>query len=169
MAAGKRTQADLEDQILFLLSTATGSLLDNVDLINTLDQSKTTWEEVNQMLQVAEETAKKIETASLLYRPCSIRASVLYFVLNDLSTVDPMYQFSLDAYNDLFLISIRNSPKSENLTERIKHLNDYHTYAVYKVTQPALGADTAGGIQQGGHDGDIRGKDLSHRLGINSA
>lgn len=36
-------------------------------------------------------------------------------------------QFSLDAYNDLFLISIRNSPKSESLPERIKHLNDYHT------------------------------------------
>lgn len=133
VAAGKRTQAELEDQILFLLSTATGSLLDNVNLINTLDQSKTTWEEVNQMLQVAEETAKKIETASQLYRPCSVRASVLYFVLNDLSGVDPMYQFSLDAYNDLFLISIRNSPKSENLQERIKSLNDYHTYAVYKV------------------------------------
>lgn len=138
VAAGKRTQADLEDQILYLLATATGSLLDNVDLINTLDQSKTTWEEVNQMLQVAEETAKKIEVASQLYRPCSIRASVLYFVLNDLSTVDPMYQFSLDAYNDLFLISIKNSPKSDNLQDRIKLLNDYHTYAVYKYTARGL-------------------------------
>ncbi len=61
------------------------------------------------------------------YRPCSVRASVLYFVLNDLALVDPMYQFSLDAYNDLFLISIKNSPKSEALAERIKSLNDYHT------------------------------------------
>ena len=34
--------------------------------------------------QVAEETAKKIETASQLYRPCSVRSSILYFVLNDL-------------------------------------------------------------------------------------
>lgn len=73
VAAGKRTQADLEDQILFLLSTATGSLLDNVELINTLDASKTTWEEVNQSLLVAEETARKIEAASQHYRPCSLR------------------------------------------------------------------------------------------------
>jgi len=138
VAAGKRTQSELEDQILYLLSTATGSLLDNVDLINTLDQSKTTWEEVNQMLQVAEETSKKIEVASQQYRPCSVRASVLYFVLNDLSAIDPMYQFSLDAYTDLFLISIRNSPKSDALPERIKLLNDYHTYAVYKYTARGL-------------------------------
>ena len=138
MAQGKRTQVELEDQILHLLSTATGSLLDNVELINTLDQSKTTWEEVNQSLQVAEETSRKIEAASQQYRPCSVRASILYFVLNDLSSIDPMYQFSLDAYNDLFLLSIRNSAKPDALPDRIKALNDFHTYSVYKYTSRGL-------------------------------
>jgi hypothetical protein len=46
------TQAELEDTILALLSAAEGSLLDNVTLINTLDASKSTWEEVNQSLKV---------------------------------------------------------------------------------------------------------------------
>ena len=46
-------QAELEDKILFLLSTATGSLLDNVTLISTLDASKTTWETVNKSLQAS--------------------------------------------------------------------------------------------------------------------
>jgi hypothetical protein len=50
-------QAELEDTILALLSAAEGSLLDNVALINTLDQSKTTWEEVNQSLKVGQLTA----------------------------------------------------------------------------------------------------------------
>ncbi|GMH41208.1 hypothetical protein BSKO_09118 [Bryopsis sp. KO-2023] len=138
VAQGKRTQAELEDQILFLLSTATGSLLDNVELITTLDQSKITWEEINESLKVAEETSKKIETASQQYQPCALRASILYFVLNDLSGVDPMYQFSLDTYNGLFLMSIKNSPKSDNVHERIKHLNDYHTYSVYRYTSRGL-------------------------------
>ena len=64
-----------------------------------------------------------------------VRAAVLYFVLNDLGTVDPMYQFSLDAYNDVFASSLKMSPKPENLSNktdalplRIKSLNDYHTY-----------------------------------------
>lgn len=39
-----------------------------MELINTLDASKTTWEEVNQSLKVAEETARKIEAASQQYR-----------------------------------------------------------------------------------------------------
>lgn len=98
VAKGKRTQAELEDQILHLLSTAEGSLLDNVELIDTLDKSKTIWEEVNESLKVAEVTAKEIEAASQQYRPISIRAATLYFVLYDLSTIDQMYQFSLDAY-----------------------------------------------------------------------
>ena len=138
VAKGKRTQAELEDQILYMLSTATGSLLDNVELIQTLDQSKTTWEEVNESLKVAEETAKKIETASAEYRPVSVRAALLYFVLNDLALVDPMYQFSLDAYNELFLISIAKAPKSDSLQDRIRNLNEFHTYAVYKYTARGL-------------------------------
>ena len=42
----------MEDEILQLLSSATGSLLDNIQLMNTLDASKTTWEQGNQSLQV---------------------------------------------------------------------------------------------------------------------
>ena len=85
-------------------------------------------------LQIAEETSKRIEEAAAAYKPCSVRAAVLYFVLNDLAAIDPMYQFSLDAYTDLFLISIQKSARNDKLEERIKNLNEYHTYAVYKYT-----------------------------------
>jgi dynein heavy chain len=50
--------------------------------------------------------------------------------------VDPMYQFSLDAYNEIFNQSIAKSPKSDNLSERITHLNDYHTYSAGAYTRP---------------------------------
>ena len=66
------------------------------------------------------------------YRPCAQRASILFFVLNDMGRIDPMYQFSLDAYIDLFTLSMEKSPRSHKLDERITHLNDYHTYAVYR-------------------------------------
>nr|AML30862.1 axonemal inner arm dynein heavy chain 6 [Marsilea vestita] len=135
---GKKTQASCEDQILRLLATAEGPLLDNLDLIQTLDISKQTFETVKQSLEVAEVTAKSIEVASAAYKPCAERASLLYFILNDLVLIDSMYQFSLEAYMDLFLISITRSTKSEVLTERIKSLIDYHTYAVYRYTSRAL-------------------------------
>ena len=40
------------------------------------------------------ETEKKIDVARNEYRPAAKRAAILYFVLNDLSSVDPMYQVS---------------------------------------------------------------------------
>jgi len=68
------------------------------------------------------------------YRTCAKRASILFFVLNELNQIDPMYQFSLDAYMNLFENSIRKSEKNEILIKRLNHLNSYHTYAVYKNT-----------------------------------
>jgi len=49
-----------------------------------------------------------------------------------------MYQFSLDAYSSLFNLSLSDSPKPEALADRIKALNDYHTYAVYKYASRGL-------------------------------
>lgn len=49
-----------------------------------------------------------------------------------------MYQFSLDAYSSLFHLSLSDSPKPEALADRIKALNDYHTYAVYKYASRGL-------------------------------
>lgn len=36
------------------------------------------------------------------YRDLGRVASILYFVVNDLSKIEPMYQFSLDRYKQLF-------------------------------------------------------------------
>ena len=100
---------------------------------------------------MAEATEVKIDAAREGYRPVATRASLLYFVLNDLARVDSMYQFSLDAYSLLFLQSIaesrekglRNKTVAQIFEEegggpgavllhRIQDINDYHTYEVYK-------------------------------------
>ena len=47
--------------------------------------------------QVAEArvTSQQIDEARELYRPAAARASLLYFILNDLHKINPIYQFSL--------------------------------------------------------------------------
>jgi len=138
VASGKRKLVELEDTILRMLSEASGSLLDDEELVLTLQSSKTTSNEVQSQLAVSEQTEKKIDAAREGYRPCANRASILYFLLSDLARVDPMYQFSLDAYVGLFNLSLDKSTKSDDLQERIKSLNDYHTYFVYRSTCRAL-------------------------------
>lgn len=106
VAAGKRQLLDLENKILKLLSEATGSLLDDEVLVETLQVSKVTSEEVTEQLAVAEEKEIKIDQSRRDYTSTAVRAAIAFFVLNDMARVDPMYQFSLDAYVDLFNLSI---------------------------------------------------------------
>ncbi|XP_059574595.1 dynein axonemal heavy chain 2 isoform X3 [Alligator mississippiensis] len=132
IAAGKRRLQELEDEILRLLNEATGSLLDDLQLVTTLQSSKVTAGEVSDQLATSEATEAKIDAAREAYRPCAQRAAVLFFVLMDMGRIDPMYQFSLDAYVELFTLSIARSPRGARLDERIRCLNDHHTYAVYR-------------------------------------
>ena len=79
IAEGKKKLADLEDEILRctklhinywlimyqyrLLNTAQGSLLDDEQLVNTLQSSKTTSMEVTEQLEISEQTEVKIDAA----------------------------------------------------------------------------------------------------------
>jgi dynein heavy chain len=137
VATGKRQLVDLEDEILRLLSETKGSLLDDEGLVNTLQQSKVTSEAVTAQLAEAEITEKKIDLARMGYRSAAIRASLAYFVLDDMSRVDPMYQFSLDSYVDLFNLSIDNSRYGSldlPVAKRCEDINAEHTLSVYKYT-----------------------------------
>lgn len=51
-----------------LLQTAQGSLLDDEQLVNTLNSSKTTSQEVAEQLQVSEQTEIKIDAAREVMR-----------------------------------------------------------------------------------------------------
>ena len=44
-------------------------------------------------------------------------------LIDQLKGIDHMYQFSLDAYVQLFVISLDKSARSEDLQERLKNLN----------------------------------------------
>lgn len=132
IAKGKRTLMDLENELLRLLNETRGSLLEDAELFNTLQTSKATSIAVQKSLEVSETTEVAIDAAREGYRPCATRAAILFFVLNDMGRIDPMYQFALDAYIFLFIQSIDKSPKNAMLADRILALNEYHTYAVYR-------------------------------------
>lgn len=132
IAAGKKKLEDLEDLILRLLSESKGSILEDEDLAITLKSSKETSDAVTKQLAVSQTTEIEIDASREQYRSSAVRASILFFVLNDMSKIDPMYQFSLDAYITLFTWSIEHSPKAPTLDQRIEALNEFHTFAVYR-------------------------------------
>ncbi|KAM8871594.1 dynein axonemal heavy chain 2 isoform 7-T7 [Synchiropus picturatus] len=138
ISSGQRNLQQLEDQILGLLKEASGSLLDEEQLVQTLQTSKVTASEVSEQLESSLRTAKEIDSAREEYRSCARRASMLFFLLSDLSLLDPMYQFSLDAYIQVFVQSVEKSGRSQKLEERLANLISFHTYAVYRFVSRTL-------------------------------
>ena len=79
----------------------------------------------------AEKTAIEINANRELYWPVAIWGSVLYFVIADLASMDPMYQYSLEFFVKLFNWRLKNSKKSDILSERLQILIDDITESFY--------------------------------------
>jgi dynein heavy chain, axonemal len=122
----------LENDTLRLLNESKGPILENEMLISTLQSAKETTVTVKEALATAEVTEREINFVREGYRSGAKRAAILYFVIQDLANIDPMYQFSLAAYNDIFKLSIEKSTKNPVLDQRIENLNEYHTFSLYK-------------------------------------
>jgi dynein heavy chain len=127
----KKQLQEIEEKILYMLSNSTGNILDDAELIETLADSKVTSNEITIKVKEAEETEKEIDATRELYRPAAFQGSILYFCIANLAEVDPMYQYSLQWYTSLFVYSINNSEKVEDVQERLKILNDYHRSYLY--------------------------------------
>jgi len=121
----------IEDRILKLLFTSEGNILDDEVLINTLNESKVTSGVITTRLKEAETTEEKISAAREKYRPVATRGSVMYFVVASLAEIDPMYQYSLKYFKQLFNNCIENSPAAEDLSERLQILLKNCTETVY--------------------------------------
>lgn len=121
----------IEDKILKMLFTSEGNILDNEELIDTLQESKITSGAIKIRLKEAESTEKMINTAREKYRPVATQGSVMYFVIASLSEIDPMYQYSLKYFKQLFNTTIESSQKSEDLDKRLEILLEQTLLTAY--------------------------------------
>lgn len=113
-----RQLKEIEDKILEVLSASEGNILEDETAINVLSSSKVLANEISEKQAVAEETEKKIDATRMGYRPIAIHSSILFFSIADLANIEPMYQYSLLWFINLFIMSIDNSEKSEVLQTR---------------------------------------------------
>lgn len=128
----KRQLKEIEDKILKLVSEADEDILNDEELINTLEQSKETSVMINERMKEAEEMTKEINANRELYRDVAIRGSVLYFVVANVALMDPMYQYSLAFFTSLFNRRLGFAAKSDVLEERLQILIDDITSQFYK-------------------------------------
>ncbi|KAJ1563200.1 Dynein heavy chain 6, axonemal [Cladochytrium tenue] len=138
IANDKKQLKDIEDKILKMLFNSQGNILDDEELINTLNQSKVTSAAIKERVAQAEVTELEINSAREKYRPVAVRGYLLYFVIADLAEMDPMYQFSLKYFKNLFNTCIQESPRSDSLAARIQTLCKNTTYSIFSNVSRGL-------------------------------
>ncbi|KAM3610556.1 uncharacterized protein V6R79_005609 [Siganus canaliculatus] len=127
----KKLLKNLGDSLLRELALSTGNMLDNTELIQTMEETKSKATEVFEKLQLAEKTSKDIDELRERYRPAAKRGAILFFVLTEMSLVNCMYQFSLASYLDVFHFSLRLSPTNSDLSLRLQNIVNTLTHNVY--------------------------------------
>merc|ERR1712166_1339996 len=132
--ANNKKMKELEENLLFKLVNTKGSLVDDESLITVLQTTKTTAEEVTEKLQIADETNVKINGAREEYRPVAIRGSIIYFLIVELSMVNPMYQTALDQFLQVFNVSMEKSAQSPVPAKRIFNIIEFLTYEAFCYT-----------------------------------
>ncbi|XP_025198734.1 LOW QUALITY PROTEIN: dynein heavy chain 3, axonemal-like [Melanaphis sacchari] len=131
-ANNKKLLKEIEDKILYILSSSEGNILEDESAIKVLSSSKSLSAEIQLKEKITIVTEKEIDVARDAYIPISKHSSVLFFCITDLNNIDPMYQYSLSWFINLYYQSIAQSEKSNDINERINILNDYFTYNIYR-------------------------------------
>ncbi|CAF1414151.1 unnamed protein product, partial [Adineta steineri] len=107
------------------------NILDNNELIETLENTKTKVSEVIQALNLGERTRQDIEKLRDTYRLAARRGAVLYFSLVQMSTINSMYQYSLNSFLSVFEYSVKSSQTNFKLEKRLQSIVNTLTYQIY--------------------------------------
>ncbi|MEQ2161926.1 hypothetical protein GOODEAATRI_014749, partial [Goodea atripinnis] len=127
----KKLLKNLGDSLLRELATSTGNMLENTELVQTLEETKLKATEVFEKLTLAQKTSVDIDQLRDGYRPAAKRGAILFFVLTDMALVSSMYQYSLASYLKVFDLSLRKSRSDSVLHKRLQNIINTLTYNVY--------------------------------------
>ncbi|XP_035761849.1 dynein heavy chain 11, axonemal isoform X2 [Neolamprologus brichardi] len=128
----------LEDELLTRLSAAESNFLGDNVLVEKLETTKHTAAEIEMKVLEAKVNEVKINEAREHYRPVAVRASLLYFIMNDLNKINPMYQFSLKAFNVVFHKAVELAEACDDVKSRVNTLIDCVTYSTFNYISRGL-------------------------------
>uniref|UniRef100_A0A3B3XVV3 Dynein heavy chain ATP-binding dynein motor region domain-containing protein n=1 Tax=Poecilia mexicana TaxID=48701 RepID=A0A3B3XVV3_9TELE len=124
----KKLLKNLGDSLLRELATSTGNMLDNTELVETLEETKLKSTEVSLGGVCYAVDIDKLRDG---YRPAAKRGAILFFVLTDMALVNSMYQYSLASYLKVFDMSLRKARPDSSLIKRLENIINTLTYNVY--------------------------------------
>ncbi|CAF1013145.1 unnamed protein product, partial [Didymodactylos carnosus] len=101
--------AKLEDQLLEELANAKGNILENKEVLSSLNKTKEKAATIQSALEESSQLGAALDKERNDYISLAEHGSQLYFVISDLSKVNNMYKFSLASFLRLFQRSLERT------------------------------------------------------------
>ena len=98
----RRHLKEIEDNILEVISSSQGDLLEDEKAIEILTSSKVLAQEIAEKQEITYETEKSIDETRNMYKKVALNSCTLFLTISQLSNIDPMYQYSLSWFINLF-------------------------------------------------------------------
>jgi len=108
---------------LLTLRTSGHEILESDDFVNQLEESKKVTEDINIKLTTSKHIEERIEENRKTFKPVAQHGARLYFAMQQLSQLDPMYHFSMKWFRDLFLTCFKTD-EAESEQDEQSHLDD---------------------------------------------
>jgi len=134
----KRRLQTLQRTLLKLLSESTGYITDNAQLLMTLEETKNEAADIAQKLDAAQKTTQELDSLYNEYLPVARRGSVLFFSMNNLSSISSMYEYSLASFSEVFANSLKRSAPTTVISKRINNIINVLTLDVYEYVLTGL-------------------------------
>ena len=136
--ANTKSLLALDASLLERLTSNTGNLLDDEELVDVLASTKAKAQEVGEKLKAADETKISINEKREQFRPVATRGSCLYFAIVEMSAVNPMYQTSLAQFLGLFMSSMDKAERASLASKRVENIIECMTYITYRYINRGL-------------------------------
>jgi dynein heavy chain len=78
-----------------LLPPPQGDILEDIELIENLEQTKRTSIDIEEKVKLAKVTEVNIAKAREVYRTVATRGSLVYFLIDNLNALDRVYHYSM--------------------------------------------------------------------------
>jgi dynein heavy chain 1 len=135
----------LERSLLQALNDSRGSILDDDKVIETLEVLKKEAAEITSKVEDTDIIMKEVETVTSEYQPLAQACSGIYFVLEQLASINHFYQFSLDYFLEIFDQVLLRNPNLQSVSDAQARksilLNDLFLTSYKRTSRSLLHSD----------------------------
>ncbi|KAJ3135949.1 hypothetical protein HK100_002228 [Physocladia obscura] len=135
----------LEKLLLQSLNESRGNILDDDNIMATLEKLKQEAAEITKKVEDTDLILQEVEEVTVTYTPLAQSCSAIFFCLEQLSQLHHFYQFSLDFFNQIFQFVLRSNPNLQGIvdySQRLSHITkDLFTVTYSRATKSLLHDD----------------------------